>query len=142
MILVDTSVFGRLTNGKSNHRAPATRAIQYALRKSKPAVAAQTLYEFWVVATRPVASNGLGWSASRTSAWLTALKRVCQFIPEDPRCFDQWLLLVSRHNTMGKPAHDARLVAVMQIYNISEIITFNVSDFQRYGITVTDPLTL
>jgi predicted nucleic acid-binding protein len=36
--------------------------------------------------------------------------------------------------------HDAKLVATMLVYNISNIVTFNGNDFKRFpGITVIDP---
>ncbi len=37
-------------------------------------------------------------------------------------------------------AHDARLVAAMLVHKISQILTFNTQDFQRYpGIVVLSP---
>ena len=40
----------------------------------------------------------------------------------------------------GKLAHDAHLVAVMQVYGITEILTLNGVDFRRFpGIAVREP---
>jgi predicted nucleic acid-binding protein len=33
---------------------------------------------------------------------------------------------------VGKPAHDARLIAAMQRHGITVILTFNANDFSRY----------
>ncbi len=143
MILVDTSVWGRLANSADPLYKPAKLALQKAIRDSAgPAVAAQTLYEFWVVATRPVANNGLGWRAARAAIWISKLQHTCHFLPEDPRTFPIWEQLVTTYNTSGKPAHDARLVAVMKLHNIDSILTFNVKDFTRYGVTTVDPQSL
>ncbi len=51
-----------------------------------------------------------------------------------------WEALVVRHGISGKQAHDAHLVAIMQVYEVTDILTFNGSDFRRYpGIQVLDP---
>ena len=51
-----------------------------------------------------------------------------------------WEMLVGKHLVSGKQAHDAHLVAVMLVYAVTSILTFNIADFQRYpGITVLDP---
>jgi predicted nucleic acid-binding protein len=143
MILVDTNIWGRIANKRDPLHSVAARALQQVIRQNlQPAIAAQNLYEFWVVATRPVANNGLGWSAARVSAWVDACRRVCTFLPEESKTFDMWLTLVRSHGTQGKSAHDARLVAVMKLCGIASILTFNSSDFARYGITVVDPRNL
>jgi predicted nucleic acid-binding protein len=41
--------------------------------------------------------------------------------------------LVRQHDVMGKSAHDARLVAAMRRHDLQHLLTFNVTDFQRYG---------
>ncbi len=39
--------------------------------------------------------------------------------------------------------HDARLVAVMNVFGLTHLLTFNVTDFKRYpAIEATHPLTL
>jgi len=48
--------------------------------------------------------------------------------------------LVAQYQVMGKQVHDARLVAVMKIYKISSILTFNIDDFNRFTeIVAIDP---
>ncbi|HUO09607.1 MAG TPA: type II toxin-antitoxin system VapC family toxin [Phycisphaerae bacterium] len=140
MILVDTSIWGRLADSDDPLYGQAKSAFQKVLRNSMgPAIAAQSLYEFWVVATRPTANNGLAWTPERATVWITKLQRSCFFIPEDPRTFQIWQNLVTTYNTSGKAAHDARLVAVMQLHGINSILTFNVKDFARYDVTIIDP---
>ena len=142
MILVDTSIWGRVAVKLDPLHEPAIKALQWVIRHDQPAVAAQSLYEFWVVATRPIKQNGLGWLPLRAASWVQACRRSCKFLPDDPRLFDVWATLVATHATKGKPAHDARLVAYMNVYAISSILTFNTGDFTRYGITVLDPQTM
>jgi predicted nucleic acid-binding protein len=142
MILVDTSIWGRLADKSDPLHDKAKLALQKVIRNSMvPAVAAQSLYEFWVIATRPVANNGLGWQPVRAAGWMKKLPQTCRLIPEDPRILGVWERLVTSHSTSGKGAHDARLVAVMELHGIASILTFNVKDFVRYGVVVVDPQT-
>ena len=54
-----------------------------------------------------------------------------------------WQRLVSAYNVSGKNAHDARIVAQMNVHNLTDILTFNIKDFSRYGnINVVDPATV
>jgi predicted nucleic acid-binding protein len=50
-----------------------------------------------------------------------------------------WQELVERHGVTGIRAHDARLVAAMQSYGISRLLTFNVSDFRAFAVVILDP---
>jgi len=62
------------------------------------------------------------------------------FLLETPAIYPAWEALVLQHQVMGKPAHDARLVAAMQVHGITEILTFDKAGFSRYsGIEVIHP---
>jgi predicted nucleic acid-binding protein len=44
------------------------------------------------------------------------------------------------HSVMGVEVHDAKLVASMNVYGITHLLTFNLTDFRRYsGITAVSP---
>ena len=48
--------------------------------------------------------------------------------------------LVIQHQVSGELAHDARLVAAMQVHGLTAILTFDKSGFSRYpGIELLDP---
>jgi predicted nucleic acid-binding protein len=56
--------------------------------------------------------------------------------------YPEWYRLVSQFNVSGVQVHDARLVAVMRVHQISHILTFNTADFARYspeGMTAVEP---
>jgi predicted nucleic acid-binding protein len=143
MILVDTSILGRLASFKSALHTKALRAVHFYLaQQQEMCIAPQSVYEFWVVATRPVDVNGFGWTPRRAVEWITYFESFFRLLPEVPDLYLEWRRLVQLHETSGKPAHDARLVACMNVYAISEILTFNGGDFTRYGVTVIDPANL
>jgi len=67
-------------------------------------------------------------------------KKHITLLLDTPAIFPAWEYLVTSYAVSGKNAHDARLVAAMQVHGIDQLLTFNVTDFQRYPmITVLDP---
>jgi hypothetical protein len=100
----------------------------------------QVLYEYWVVATRPVAENGLGMGATdadkATEAWLA----VFALLRDERGIFPNWRNLVRQFDVKGKKAHDARLVAAMIRHGLTHLITFNAGDFAKFPmITARTP---
>jgi predicted nucleic acid-binding protein len=100
----------------------------------------QNLMELWVVATRPVGQNGLGLSIPEATSELMRLKSMFPLLPDTPAIYPVWENLVIRYGVSGKPAHDARLVAAMQVHGLTAILTFDRTGFSRYaGIEVVHP---
>jgi hypothetical protein len=82
-----------------------------------------------VVATRPVAQNGLGLSIPEATSELMRLKGMFPLLPDTPAIYPVWENLVIQYRVPGKPAHDARLVAAMQVHGLSSILTFDKTGF-------------
>lgn len=100
----------------------------------------QNLIELWVVATRPLEKNGLGMMPAVVARELRRLKRMFDLLPETPALYSFWESLVVRYRVSGKSAHDARLVAAMQLHGLTAILTFDKRGFSRYPeIEVVDP---
>lgn len=100
----------------------------------------QNLVEFWAVATRPIANNGLGLSIAQTGEELTELKRLFTLLPDTADILPEWERLAHQNQVTGKQAHDARLVAAMLVHRVTHLLTFNIADFKRYSeITVISP---
>ncbi len=87
-------------------------------------VAPQNLYEFWVIATRPLDQNGLGLPPLHAQAALARLKGLFRLLDETPAVFLRWEQLVTQYQFSGKNAHDAYLVASMIVHGISRIPHF------------------
>lgn len=143
-VLVDTNVLLRAAQAGHPHQRAAREAVSHLLRRGDDVcVVPQCLYEFYVVATRPVTANGLGMVPAAALAELQRLKSVYALLGDGLDVFNEWETLVAAHAVSGKPAHDARLVAAMNARAVPAILTFNVSDFSRYpGIQVLDPTTM
>jgi hypothetical protein len=57
--------------------------------------------------------------------------------------FNEWLRLVKSFAIVGRAVYDARLVAAMNLDRMTQILTFNTSDFAVYpNITVLDPVVV
>lgn len=141
-LLVDTNVLLRLVerdHPQSSVAADATKAIRLAGHQL--ALVPQVVYEFWVVATRPAAANGLGLETEDARNELLRLSPTLRLLRDERSIYEVWQALVVEHRVMGKRAHDARIVAAMIRHGVSHLLTFNGSDFARYpSIAVVDPL--
>ena len=140
-VLLDTNVLLRYTKptDPAHHTVIAAIAALQAAGEDL-GVVPQNLYEFWVVATRPLANNGHGLTVPECQRLTAGIKAAFLFLPDRPTLFDEWEALVAAYHCHGKVAHDARLVAAMRTHGITHLLTFNVGDFARYpGITVLDP---
>ena len=61
-------------------------------------------------------------------------------LPDTPSIYKAWENLVIQYRVSGKPAHDARLVAAMQVHGIATILTFDKTGFSRYaGMEIVHP---
>jgi len=102
-------------------------------------IVAQNLIELWVVATRPLGENGLGMTPVEAAQALGRIKGMFLFLPETPAIYPAWEALVL-NAVSGKPCHDARLVAAMQVHGLAAILTFDKTGFSRFpGIEVIHP---
>ena len=142
-VLVDTNVLLRaaqLNHAQTQQALDAIAAI--TTRQDEPCIVPQVLLEFWVVATRTVADNGLGFSTLKTAAHIRSLRGTLSLLEDGLGLVDRWLQIVTQSDVKGKPAHDARLVAAMQMHGVTAILTFNVGDFGRLGVLVLQPSAL
>ena len=140
-VLVDTNILIRTLQPHHVLYPIADRALQQLPQLDRSlAITPQNLIELWAVATRPVENNGLGMSISSAVAELERVKAMFLLLPDTPAIYPAWEGLVSKYQVSGKPVHDARLVAAMQVHGIMSILTFDRTGFSRYaGIEVPHP---
>jgi len=100
----------------------------------------QSIYEYWVVATRPVTVNGLGLTIPVVDQQIQDLLSRLTLLRDERGIFAHWYELVVRNAVHGKLAHDTRMVAAMQRHGLTNLLTFNKSDFSRFtAIHVLSP---
>lgn len=144
--LIDTNVLLRFVARTESMNSVVRRAIRVLRERNEVLrVAPQNLIEFWNVATRPIAVNGLGYPVERTERLLRRLERFFPPLPEGEPVYAEWRQLVIQFGVSGVQVHDAHLVAAMNRHGISRILTLNPRDFTRYasiGILAVTPTAL
>lgn len=138
---VDTNVLLR-TPDLGDPAQQVTEAALVALRRSGESlyILPQNLIEFWAVATRPVANNGLGLSSELVEVQVNHLKVMFTLLSDVPEIFPEWERIVLQYRVQGKQVHDAHLVAAMTVNNLTHLLTFNTTDFKRFSaITAVSP---
>ncbi|HEX3142824.1 MAG TPA: PIN domain-containing protein [Pyrinomonadaceae bacterium] len=141
IVLVDTNVLVKsIQQSHAMYDNARTAAATLLRQKHQLSVVAQNLIEFWAVATRPLASNGLALSVVDTAAHVKTFQTTFTLLPDTQDIFSEWQRLVEAHAVSGRQAHDARIVAAMLVHGVTHILTFNADDFRRYHeITVVNP---
>jgi predicted nucleic acid-binding protein len=148
MILLDTNLLGRVTDSADPQCAIARRAIHRLLAaRERLIIVPQNPYEFWAVATRkpgppPTGQNGLGMTWEQASQWLSFFERRFTLLHDRQDLLATWHALVKSLGIGGLRSYDARLVAAMQSFGVSRLLTFNGNDFRDFSITVIDPATV
>lgn len=139
-VLIDTNVLLRRLEPRHDHHRLAVGATARLIEGTEPVhVTPQNIADFWAVATRPAARNGLGLSCATTAAEIDRIERVFTLLPDEPAIHAMWKWLVTTHGVIGNQVYDARLVAVMRVHGVGRFLTFNGADFARYGVDVLHP---
>jgi len=142
-VLVDTNVLLRRTQRLYETHIAALQSVAHLLARGEPVYfTPQIIAEFWNVATRPVANNGLRLSLAEVLAEMEKIEGLLILLPDVPALYEEWKRLVARHSVRGVKVHDARLVAAMNVHGVRRLLTFDPGDFVRYGIEVIQPASL
>jgi predicted nucleic acid-binding protein len=133
-VLVDTNVILRSIHRKHPHHRAAREAITRITNDgNRICVASQNLVELWAVCTRPIENNGFALAPGQADRVLARVEGAVFRLPDSDAIYTEWRRLVVTHGVSGKKAHDARLVAAMNVHRVTHILTFNVDDFSRYS---------
>lgn len=141
--LVDTNFLARFVNQQDPQHPVIKVAVERLIRNGHELRASSQNYvEFWSLSTRPKTARG-GYAATiaKTDQWLKLIEIQFPILPELPELYPEWRRLVVAYNVSGSDVYDARLVAAMNVNNITHILTFD-KGFTRYtneGIVAVDP---
>ena len=144
--LVDTNVllrFSRLRNPRYQISRDAVHKLEADGHQLQTTL--QNFAEFWNVSTRPTERNGFGRTPVETDELLQDLEKAFFLLSDSADVYREWRRLVVKYKVLGVQVHDARLAASMIAHNVTRILTFNVTDFERYkpeGIMAVNPATV
>ncbi|MDX6384695.1 MAG: hypothetical protein QOK48_2268 [Blastocatellia bacterium] len=100
---VDTNVLLRsIDDGHPAQPVVNDGLLAFRSQGERISIFPQNLIEFWAVATRPTANNGLGWSVERAKSELETLKYLFVLLPDTDAIFSEWERLVVDHRVAGK----------------------------------------
>ena len=139
--LVDTNVLLRQFEPAHDHHRAAVAATSRLIEGGEPLhIAAQSITEFWSVATRPAAQNGLGFGVASAASAAAEIERTFEVLLSDEAIvYQHWKRLIVERRVTGRRVFDARLVAVMLAHGVARLLTFNGADFAGLGVMVIDP---
>lgn len=142
--LLDTNILLRSVDPNSESYSLVRNAVNNLVSEGGNCyITPQVLVEFWVVATRPINVNGLGWTTQKSQEEINEFLDQFYLLTENADVFPVWLSLVTEYDIKGKRAHDIRLLAVMKIHQITHLLTFNPTDFIPIpNITILRPQDL
>lgn len=137
---LDTNVPLRRVQPDHLHHGIAIESVARLLANGEPVhFTLQNISESWNVVTRPTAVNGLGFSPEFALNEVAKIEQVLTLLPDTPVVYREWKHLVSTHRVLGAKVHDARLVAIMSVYGVRRLLTFNMADFARFEIETVHP---
>ncbi|MDJ0547161.1 MAG: PIN domain nuclease, partial [Microcystis sp. M53601_WE4] len=97
--LLDTNILLRAADTSSATYSLANNVITQIVETANECVIIpQVLIEFWVVATRPLDVNGLGWTPAQATNYVNDLLDNFTLIAETPDIFPLWFQLVTIYN--------------------------------------------
>jgi predicted nucleic acid-binding protein len=145
--LLDTGILLRLIDKQDPRHALVNAALGVLGNRGESLViTTQNLAEFCNVATRPVANNGLGMTPNDALDLIEhEIEPICSALAEPAAVYAELKRLIATYGVLGKQVHDARLVAMMLVWQVENLLTLNDRDFQRYapeGITIVTPASL
>ncbi len=139
--LLDTNILLRASDAGSDKQALARGSFEKVIAQGHTCfLTSQVIGEYYSVATRPIGSNGLGWDTERGKLERDLWIERFSFLEETAEVFPRWIDLIDKFKVTGRRIFDLRLLAIMQVYKTSHLLTFDVDDFPTLpGITVAHP---
>src|SRR5260370_42704508 len=133
-VLVGTNIL--LRSVQPNHAlcSQAAHAVSKLIRQ-KDAVffCPQNIAEFWNVATRPAERNGLGMSPEEALQEGSNIEKSLTLLPDVPAIYSAWKQIVATHKVQDVKVYYARRAAIMSVYAVESVLTFNSVDFERFS---------
>jgi len=60
------------------------------------------------------------------------IEKSLTLLPDVPAIYTAWKQIVAAHKVKGVKVYDARLAAIMNVYAVESVLTFNSVDFERF----------
>lgn len=139
--LLDTNILLRMSRREDPYYAAIDRVLRELRdRNARLCFTSQILGEFWNVCTRPLERNGFDLTVFETVRIVRVIEQTFEFLPDNRLVHERWRALLEQHEIKGVQVHDARLAAAMYVHGITQLLSINVRDFQRFtGLSAIHP---
>ena len=132
-MFIDTNVFVKSRFRAAPDHDVAREKLERALQEAEPLrISRQVVREYLAVVTRPQA-----WpvAITREEALDDADRLIGNFeiLEDGPVVMESLIALCREVPVGGRQIHDANIVATMLAHGERRLLTFNASDFRRYG---------
>lgn len=133
MVFLDTNILLTATDeSRAFHETARKLIARGGAAGLHGATSGQVIREYLVVATRPLAENGLGLSSADAIGNIVKMTRRLQFYDERESVSVRLRRLVGAGGIRGKAVHDANIVATLIEHGIEWLVTENPEDFAGY----------
>ena len=133
VMFVDTNVLVNSRILEAPHHAAARARLERAFQDTEPMrIRRQVLREYLAVVTRPQT-----WPIAITRADalddVNRLVNIFEILEDGPVVTELLTMLCREIDVGGRQVHDANIVATMLAHGERRLLTFNTTDFRRYG---------
>jgi predicted nucleic acid-binding protein len=129
-LLVDTNVLLEATDAGRTLHAQALALFQFAPEDGVDLfIGTQVVREYLVVATRPIANNGLGMHITSAIENIRSFGKRASLVPETLRAGEVFVEWATRFEIQGKKLHDLQILATASVAGMDMLITANDRDF-------------
>lgn len=131
-VLVDTNVLLEATDeGRKLHQHALSVFSNAEEAGVDLFVATQVIREYLVVATRPLANNGLGMGMASALGNIAQFRRRASLIAESSQASELFLVWAARFEIGGKRLHDLQLLASASVAGMNSLLTGERAGFPR-----------
>ena len=132
-MFVDTNILVNARIREAPHHEIAREGLERGLRGLEPLrISRQVMREYLAVVTRPQS-----WPVPITRGEalddIGRLDRAFEVLEDGPRVTEMLVALCQAVQVGGRQIHDANIVATMLAHGERRLLTFNTTDFRRYG---------
>lgn len=133
--MLDTNVLLRMSTSEDPLHPTISSALQALVSHgARLCFTSQVLGEFWNASTRPFERNGFGLSINEADRLTRVIERDFEYLPDSRDVHYYWRQLLLDREIRGVQVHDARIAASMYVHGVSQLLTINVRDFQRFPL--------
>jgi predicted nucleic acid-binding protein len=136
-LFVDTNILLYSTSPASPWHTLAIQTLEAAQQSATEIfVSTQVLREYLAASTR-LNAQGSGQPLTDILANLQTFQTDFRVVEDDVRVFNVLVTLFQNFNFAGRQVYDGNIVATMQVYGITHLLTHNVADFTRFAGLIT-----